>query len=258
MKIGIMGAMPHEVNLIKSDMIAHKKEIIGGNEFCSGILHGFDSVVVFSKCGKAAASSTATTLFNIYNIDLLLFTGVAGAVDLALNVGDVVIGQHLYQYDIDASPMFPKFEIPLANKSKFSSEKKDVFLAETAINKYLKKIHAYIPENILKQFNIHAPKVVTGMIATGDQFVRDTLTHGNMHFSENEKAHAVEMEGAAVAQVCEDYNKPYLIIRTISDKADHSASIDFSAFIENVSNHYSSGIVFEFLTAFKESIAQAK
>lgn len=79
-----------------------------------------------------------------------------------------------------------------------------------------------------------------------------------MNFNKEERAHAVEMEGAAVAQVCEDYNKPYLIIRTISDKADHSASIDFVAFIENISNHYSSGIVFEFLTTLRDFVIKVE
>lgn len=75
-----------------------------------------------------------------------------------------------------------------------------------------------------------------------------------MHLSDTEKAHAVEMEGAAVAQVCEEYNKPYIIMRTISDKADHSATIDFLAFIETVSNHYSRGLATNFLLALREKV----
>lgn len=256
MKIGIMGAMPQEVELVKSAMEIEKVDTIGGRNFVSGTLHGFETVLVFSRWGKVASASTATTLFNVYNVDFLLFTGVAGAVDPILNIGDIVIGNKLYQHDMDASPLFPKFHIPLTETMTFSPTDENVANGEAAARKYVSNIETHISRTTLNQFSIFNPKVMAGTIASGDQFVTNTLTHASMHLNADEKAHAVEMEGAAVAQVCEDYKKPYLIIRTISDKADHSASIDFGAFIENVSNHYSSGIVFEFLEALRASIAQ--
>lgn len=256
MKIGIMGAMIQEVELIKATMEIENEETIAGRVFISGKLEGFDTVLVFSRWGKVASSSTATTLFNRYNIDFLLFTGVAGAVDSTLNIGDVVIGEKLYQHDMDATPLFPKFHIPLTTEAMFFPKGNHVLMAEIAANAYIKTIHSDLDPIKLKQFSMSSPKVVRGTIATGDQFVKDMETHKGMNISETERAHAVEMEGAAVAQVCEEYHKPYIIVRTISDKADHSATIDFLAFIENISNHYSKGIVSEFLSQLRHSITE--
>lgn len=247
-----MGAMPQEVDLVKAEMDIKMEEIIGGRTFISGNLHGFDTVLVFSRWGKVASSSTATTLFNIYDIDFLLFTGVAGAVDPGLNVGDIVIGDKLYQHDMDARPLFPQFHIPLTDTLTFSPKEEHLAQAEEAINKYISNI-SNIPQDTLHQFLILSPKVMRGTIATGDQFVMNTQTHEGMNLSSNEKAQVVEMEGAAVAQICEEYNKPYLIIRTISDKADNSADVDFAAFVGNISNHYSSGIVYQFLSILRKT-----
>lgn len=252
MKIGIMGAMLQEVDLLKSSMDIYKEETVGGRAFTSGKLHGFDIVLVFSRWGKVAASSTATTLLNLYQVDFLLFTGVAGAVDMTLNVGDVIIGNKLYQHDMDARPIFSKFQIPLTDVLTFSPNESYLLQAETAAKKYLSNLKSTIDLNKLNQFSIHNPKVLQGTIATGDQFVTDAHVHEDMYLNSNEKAHAVEMEGAAVAQICEEYQKPYLIIRIISDKADGRAAIDFNDFIETISNHYSKGIVSEFLLALKD------
>ncbi len=115
-----MGAMPQEVALVKASMKISKVETIGGREFVSGNLHGFETVLVFSRWGKVASASTATTLFNVYGVDFLLFTGVAGAVDPILNIGDVVVGSKFYQHDMDARPIFPKFHIPLTDTMTFS------------------------------------------------------------------------------------------------------------------------------------------
>jgi adenosylhomocysteine nucleosidase len=253
MKIGIMGAMPQEIDLLKASMDIYKEELLGGRTFTSGKLHGFDIVLVFSRWGKVAASSTATTLLNLYKIDFLFFTGVAGAVDSNLNVGDVVIGNKLYQHDMDARPIFSKFQIPLTEVITFSPEKNYLLQAEVAVKKYLTNLKSTIGLNKLNQFSIHDPQVLQGTIASGDQFVTNADVHEDMHLNSNEKAHAVEMEGAAVAQICEEYQKPYLIIRIISDKADGSAAVDFNDFIENISNHYSNGIVREFLLELKDS-----
>jgi len=258
MKIGIMGAMPQEVDLIKSTMNIEKEEVHGGRTFVSGIFNGFETVVVFSRWGKVASASTATTLLNIYNVDFILFTGVAGAVDPILNIGDIVIGNKLYQHDMDARPIFPKYQIPLTETKTFLPSDNYIEHGKNAASTYVDKINSHIPQDTLSNFSIFSPKVIRGTIASGDQFVTNTATHNGMNLNEDERAHAVEMEGAAVAQICEDYKVPYLIIRTISDKADHSATIDFTAFIENVSNHYSKGIVCEFLNSLRVSLSNVE
>lgn len=255
MKIGIMGAMIEEVELIKHEMAVSKEDNIGGRTFISGTLNGFETVLVFSRWGKVASASTATTLLNLYNIDFLLFTGVAGAIDTSLNIGDVVVGKKLYQHDMNATPLFRKFEIPLTGKSSFSPSDEIIENGQNAAKKFIKNIKNTIPSATLSKFSIFEPKVVMGTIATGDQFVSNSSTHPEMNFNEQERASAVEMEGGAVAQICEDYEKPYLVLRTISDKADHSAEIDFIDFIKNVSNHYSKEMVVQFLSDLRESIS---
>lgn len=98
-------------------------------------------------------------------------------------------------------------------------------------------------------FFISKPIVRLGLIATGDQFIQDKKAHIGLNFIEEKQPQAVEMEGAAVAQVCHDNNVPFVIFRTISDKADHSAHIDFEAFINQVAGQYAGGIVEEFMRA---------
>mgnify|MGYP006416862967 CR=1 FL=1 len=258
MKIGIMGAMSEEVDMVKNEMTDQVETTIGGRTFVTGKLHGNDTTIVFSRWGKVASATTATLLIHNFNIDLVLFTGVAGAVDASLNIGDVVISNNLYQHDMDARPIFPKYHIPLTDTCVFQPGPKHLDQAEIATRNYLKNINDDIPNNILKKFSISNPKVKRGTIATGDQFIENSSAHPNMHLNKEVRADAVEMEGAAVAQVCEDFNKPYIIIRTISDKADHSATIDFQSFISEISNHYSRGIVKNFFGQLSKPELNAK
>jgi len=237
-----MGAIPQEVDLIRSDMNITEEVTLGGRTFYVGELHGCDVVLVFSRIGKVAASSVTTTLINLFKIDFLLFTGVAGAVHPDLNIGDIVIGEVLYQHDMDGRPLFPKFHIPLTEKDSFLSHENDLSCAERCIVDFFQEIEKYIDKKALAEFSIVAPKGIRGTIATGDQFISNPLDHEDMIFKE-EGAHAVEMEGAAVAQICHEYNIPFLIIRTISDNANHSAAIDFQKFITSISNHFPRGIV---------------
>jgi adenosylhomocysteine nucleosidase len=113
MKIGIMGAMLEEVSSIKEMMIIDKITIIANREYTEGKINDNEVVIVFSRWGKVAAASTTTTLINIFNVNFILFTGVAGAVVDHLNIGDIVIGNGLYQHDMDARPFFDLFQIPL-------------------------------------------------------------------------------------------------------------------------------------------------
>lgn len=249
MKIGIMGAMIEEVAYIKQAMKIDKVETHAGREFCCGSLdnYPFEIVTVLSQCGKVASACTASLLLEKYDIDFVIFTGVAGAADNSLNIGDVVIGNMLFQHDLSAEPFSPKFCVPLTNKSEFKPEQKYIEIAKTATENYLKNLAQDIGESNIQKFKLTHPKAVVASIATGDQFISDAANNKNMHFDQNKNAYAVEMEGAAVAQVCEDFNIPYIVIRTISDKADHSAIIDFQDFIDHVSNHYSLGVVRGFL-----------
>ena len=244
MKLAIMAAMPDEVYTIHNAIHFHKKESRGERTYYFARHENIDVILVYSRCGKVSASSTATTLIEKYQVDHIIFTGVAGAVNENLNIGDIVLGEKSYQHDMDARPIFPRFEIPLTGYSIIKCNDEDIKIASLAIQNFIANIKNYVNADALKKFSIKQPKLSIGTIATGDQFIRDPMQHDGLKLA-NENILAVEMEGAAVAQVCHEYKVRYLIVRTISDRADHSAGIDFQTFITEVASHYSSGIVRE-------------
>src|ERR1700719_2936150 len=109
MKLGIVGAMPQEIALLQLDLEHARGQTRGMRQYLQGTLYGKDVVLVFSRCAKVAAASTATTLIEVFGVDLVVFTGVAGATDPSLEVGDVVIGTSLIQHDLDPRPLFRRF-----------------------------------------------------------------------------------------------------------------------------------------------------
>jgi adenosylhomocysteine nucleosidase len=248
MKIGILGAMLEEVSSIKEMMIVDRETTIAGRVYSEGRINDKEVVVVFSRWGKVAAASTTTTLINIFKVSFVLFTGVAGAVSDHLNIGDIVIGNGLYQHDMDARPFFDQFQIPLTTTIVFEPKVSDVDKAKNAAKRFIDNIDTVFTGSLLQKYSISKPLVHTGLIASGDKFISDPKSYFDLSFSNKENITlAVEMEGASVAQVCEDHNIPYIVIRVISDKADHSAVIDFQSFISGVANKYSSEIVKEYI-----------
>lgn len=242
--IGIMSAIPEEITGVVH-LLENKEETrLGKRIYYTGYINNQKVVVVYSRIGKVAAATTISTLILKFNITGLIFTGVAGGISSDLKIGDIVIGTELVQHDMDAFPLFPTYEIPLIGKTFFKADDQLVELASKSVqtifeNSYL---HRVISDEDLKQFNIQQPKMLQGLIASGDQFFREN--------SQKEKLIAslpttlcVEMEGAAVAQVCYEYGIPFVIIRTISDEADHHSTIDFTKFTARISNIYSIEII---------------
>lgn len=242
--IGIMGAMPEEIEGVVALLANPEAKTMGKRTYFTGQINGIDTVVVFSRWGKVAAATTAATLIHEFNITELLFTGVAGAISSDLQIGDIVLGKRLLQHDMDARPLMEQYEIPLLSKTYFESDPAHLDIAAKAVQDVLqsKTLHTVIATEELSQFHILQPKLVIGDIASGDQF-----------FADNEQKHAlaaqlpnilcVEMEGAAVAQVCYEYEIPFSIIRTISDTADDKSHIDFPAFIKKISSKYAAEII---------------
>jgi adenosylhomocysteine nucleosidase len=238
MKLGIIGAMPQEIDEIAREFAQTGCERIGGREYHVGTFAGVDAVLVFSRWGKVAAAITATTLIERYDVDTIIFTGVAGAVHPELNVGDVVIADKLIQHDFDASlsGMFAQFEIPLLGISRFSVEERLTKIAEQSVERFFEQ-------------SGKRNRMMTGLIASGDEFI------AGLERLEKLRAAlpgllAVEMEGAAVAQVCHEYKVPFLVIRTISDNADQSAPVDFVSFLNETASKYSHGILREVVRTF--------
>ncbi len=242
MKIGIMGAMMEEVSLLKDNMSISSIETIGNREYYLGKLYNVDTVLVFSRWGKVASSSTATTLINTFKVNFIIFTGVAGASSQHLNVGDIIVVNDAYQYDMDARPHFQKNEIPLTGKTFFQPSAKSVSNTEHAAKNFVQKdFQMVISEQLISDFSLD-PKVYIGLVASGDRFIGDNQSIKEIK-DDNPYVLAVEMEGAAVAQVCFEHDIDFTIIRTVSDKADHNAAIDTVKFFTQVAKYYSQGIV---------------
>jgi adenosylhomocysteine nucleosidase len=255
-RIGIVGAMPEEIVLLDRDLAETRRHSRGMREYIEGSLYGFEAVLVFSRWGKVAAASTVTTLIDVYDVKAVIFTGVAGAIAEDLEIGDVVIGNRLIQHDLDASalPGLKRHEVPLLPISEFRPKPRLVDLAAESARRYLATtLPSDAPRQLLSEFTLGRPKVRCGLIVSGDQFIADSnsLTRLRVDLPD---AQCVEMEGAAVAQVCYEHNVPAVVIRTISDKADHSAVINFPRFVDKVASHFSRGILREFLAQLTPTI----
>ncbi len=257
MKFGIMGAMPQEVDGIRALLDDVSSEEVGGRIYWIGRFMGAEVVLVYSRCGKVSSASTATTLLERFAVDGVLFIGVAGAVDPRLCLGDVVIANELVQHDVDASalPAFERFEIPLLGKTRFASPGDWVELAARETERYLREdFSGEFDPLTLGEFGMQLPKVVVGLVASGDQFVTAAETVAELRESLPGLL-CLEMEGAAVAQVCHEFGQPCLVVRVISDRADHAAVVDFQKFIESIAARITARIAGQVLSALAPAIS---
>ena len=248
-RIGIMAALHEEIADLLDRMEAVTTRRIGRRDYHTGLLHGQSCVVVLARIGKVAAAATAVTLIREFNVERLLFTGLAGGVAGHVNVGDVVVGSALLQHDLDASPLFPRHEIPLLARSRIPADAVLSSGLEHAARLYLEEDWPRdISPATRDAFRLSAPRVHVGLIVSGDQFMNCAAAVQALR-SELPDALCVEMEGAAVAQVCHEYGARFAIVRTVSDRADDDASHDFSGFLAAVASHYSAGILRRVLDA---------
>lgn len=240
MPIGIMSAMHEEIHLLHEQMEVENEVLLGMRTYFVGKLYGKEVVVVFSRWGKVAAASTATALIVKFGVDEIIFSGVAGGLDKRLNIGDIVIGESLIQHDMDATPIFSKYEIPLMDKTYFDSDKTISQRLTFAAQKYVAENK--LDNGLIEEFGLHSPTIYIGNIASGDRFISDNAEIERFR-TELPDVLCVEMEGAAVAQICYEYGVPFGIVRTISDSANDDAHIDFIRFVDKVASHYTSGII---------------
>ena len=247
--IGILGAMAQEIDEVKALLTEKTIVKIAKREFVVGKINNVRCVVAFSKWGKVAASITATLLIQEFGITDLFFIGTAGALADGLKVGDIVVSKRLVQHDLDARPIISRFELPLLNRIYINSDDELTKLAGNAITKLINKgVENIVGKETAKEFNL-APTLHFGDIASGDQFINSNEKREEI-LSLLPEVQCVEMEGAAVAQVCFEFCIPFTVIRTISDTANHNASVDFGRFISEVANVYSRAIVTEIIHEF--------
>lgn len=219
----------------------------GRRRFYRGSLHGIPVTAVFSRWGKVAAAATVTELIASYGVDELIFSGVAGALQEGLRIGDIVIGTQLIQHDLDASPLFPRYEVPLLGKALLQADTAlSARLTEAAQRFVASRLRTSIAATELERFGIGTPRVLSGLIASGDKFFASSAELAGLR-ARLPEALCVEMEGAAVAQVCEEYAVRCAVVRTISDGADDNSAHDFPRFLRAIAGHYSAGILEAFL-----------
>ncbi len=212
LKTGIIGAMDSEVSSLKEAMADRKTSSVSGMEFCEGTLDGHDVVVVRCGIGKVNAGSCAQLLINLFGVDRVINTGVAGSLDAAIDIGDIVVSTDVVQYDFNLTPLgFVPGEM--------NSPAVKSFLSDEGMRKsVVKAVRESAPE-------IH---VFEGRVCTGDQFVSSREKKESIR--ESFGGLCCEMEGGAIGQVCIMNNTPFVIIRAISDKADDSVEMDYAEF----------------------------
>jgi adenosylhomocysteine nucleosidase len=246
MRLGIISALHEEQQGLVEAMERPYKLIHGMREYFVGRLWEIDAVCVLSRIGKVAAAMTATTLVEKFGVTHILFTGVAGSGDASVGVGDIVVAESLVQHDMDASPLFPRHEVPLTGLSHFLSDRQMALGLVHAAQRFLElDLALAIDAEERAVFALQAPRVHRGLVASGDQFV----SHRDRIQALGEALPgllAVEMEGAAVAQVCFELGIPFGVIRTISDNANENAATDFMRFVMSVAARYALYIVRQF------------
>ncbi len=212
MKLGIIGAMELETELLKAQMKAPEVRTVAGMSFFSGELADKQVVVVTCGVGKVNAAMCTQILFSEFGATHIINTGVSGAIADVLEVGDIVISTDCMEHDFDCTGFgYAPGVIPRLDSSVF---KADEMLVNAAYEASLKKVTQY--------------KCYKGRIVSGDQFV--SSMERKQFIESNFAAHTTEMEGAAIAHVCALNQVPFVIIRAMSDKADGSAHVNFDDF----------------------------
>ncbi len=210
-KFGIIGAMDDEIEMYLEYIQDRKETKWNIFTFYEGKFQNHDIVLVKSGVGKVFSSMVCQHLIDEFNPDMILFTGVGGSLNKELEIGDVVVGVDSVHHDFNAIPLgFKRGQISYTDYRFFNAEQKLIDLAfKTKLEKN---------------------KIIKGRILTGDQFFTQKDKAEHSYLVEELKGDCIEMEGAAVAQVCNINEVPHLIIRTVSDKADGTAVEDYNNF----------------------------
>ncbi|MCW5655449.1 5'-methylthioadenosine/adenosylhomocysteine nucleosidase [Hydrogenophaga sp.] len=240
--IALVSALHEELAAVLGLMPDEQQQVVGGRTFWRGHLHGQDVVAVLSGIGKVAAATTAAVLMERFGVRGIVFTGVAGGLAPGVRVGDVVVARQFLQHDMDASPIFPRHEVPGYGRAVFDADPALSDALAQAASRTLAHLPAQLGEEVVREFGLQAPRLHQGLLLSGDRFV-STSAESHTLRQVLPEALAVEMEGAAFAQVCHDYGVPLAVVRTISDRADDAAHVDFPRFLREVASRYSGAIV---------------
>ncbi len=217
--LGIIGAMDEEVAKIKKHMEQVEERTIASMNFLKGTVKGHPVVVVRSGIGKVNAAICTQILADVYGVDAVINTGIAGSLNADINIGDIVLSTDALEHDMDAVAFgYPVGQIPRMDTLSFTADEK------------LRKIAKETCERVNTDVS-----VFEGRVVSGDQFISDKAK--KEWLVENFAGYCTEMEGAAIAHAAYLNGIPFLIIRAISDKADDSASVDYPAFEAKAIEH---------------------
>ena len=213
MKIAIIGAMEEEVQVLRDKLTDVKVEVIAGSEYNSGKYEGKEVVLLKSGIGKVNAAMATAILLEKYQPDVVINTGSAGGLHTDLNVGDVVISTEVRHHDVDVTAFNYEYGQVPGMPAAFPSDEKLVEIAKQCVK------------------NINGIQVVEGLIVTGDSFMNDPA---RVDFVKSKfgTLHAVEMEAAAIAQVCYAFKVPFVVTRALSDIAGKESNISFDQFLK--------------------------
>ena len=212
LKVGIIGAMDEEVELLKNSLQGREDTTIAAYSFFTGTLHGHQVVLLKSGIGKVNAAIGTALLLQEFKPDCVINTGSAGGFDPALNVGDVVISSEVRHHDVDVTVFgYEPGQVP---------GQPAAFLPDELLAKTAEQCIAHM-EGI---------QTVRGLIATGDAFMNDPqrVERTRETFPQMK---AVEMEAAAIAQTCVQFQVPFLVIRSLSDIAGKESNISFEEYL---------------------------
>ena len=252
MTTAILSALPEEQSSLVPHLARPQRVMHAGRAFWLGDLQGRGVVLALSGIGKVAAATTATALIERFGVARVVFTGVAGGVGDGVNVGDVVVAEDYLQHDMDASPLFPRWEVPGYARSRLVCDATLSALLLGAAGACVSSARGQFGLNteLLDASAATVHRAHHGLIASGDRFVSAADEAHRLRTTLRDAGHdvlAVEMEGAAVAQVCHDYGLPFAAVRTISDRADDAAHGDFAQFVQTVASRYAEHMVLSFL-----------
>jgi adenosylhomocysteine nucleosidase len=231
LKIAIIGAMEEEVQILREQITNRETITIANSEFTLGQLEGKEVVLLKSGIGKVNAAIGTTILLEKFNPDLIINTGSAGGYDPDLNVGDLVISSEVRHHDVDVTAFGYEYgQVPGLPAAFVGDEK----FADLTVD---------VARKVLEQ------QVKKGLIVTGDSFMNDPV---RVEFVRGkfENLIAVEMEAASIAQVCHQFDKPFVVIRSLSDIAGKESDVSFEAFIHTAAQH-STKLILEVLKELK-------
>ncbi|EAL5902878.1 5'-methylthioadenosine/S-adenosylhomocysteine nucleosidase [Campylobacter lari] len=211
MKIAILGAMPEEVTPLLETLKEYQTIEYANNTYYTAKYKNHELIIAYSKIGKVNSTLSATIMIEKFKAELMLFTGVAGAFNPSLEIGDLIYATKLAQYDLDITAFGHPLGYVPGNEIFIKTDDK---LNNLAIE-------------VAKELGV---KLQSGIIATGDEFICDENKKAKIREIFN--ADACEMEGASVALVCDALKIPCLVLRSMSDKAGEKAEFDFDEFVE--------------------------